>query len=64
MIIGSQYQMLCGSPYQAEGIGRTDDAMWGRHKGRYWRDKVYKPHALGKVPLRIGRNAINVAQRE
>ena len=34
-------------PYQAEGIGRTDDAMWGRHKGS---DKVYKPHALGKVP--------------
>ena len=34
-------------PYQAEGIGRTDDAMWGKHKGT---DKVYKPHPLGKVP--------------
>ena len=34
-------------PYQAEGIGRTDDAMWGRHKST---DKVYKPHPLGKVP--------------
>ncbi len=34
-------------PYQAEGIGRTDDAMWGKHKGV---DKVYKPHPLGKVP--------------
>ena len=34
-------------PYQAEGIGRTDDAMWGKHKGT---DKIYKPHPLGKVP--------------
>lgn len=34
-------------PYQAEGIGRTDDAMWGKHKGT---DKVYKPHPAGKVP--------------
>lgn len=34
-------------PYQAEGIGRTDDAMWGKHKGT---NKVYKPNALGKVP--------------
>ncbi len=34
-------------PYQAEGIGRTDDAMWGKHKGT---DKVYKPNPLGKVP--------------
>nr|CBL42926.1 DNA methylase N-4/N-6 domain protein [Candidatus Magnetobacterium bavaricum] len=34
-------------PYQAEGIERTDDAMWGKHKGT---DKVYKPHPLGKVP--------------
>ena len=34
-------------PYQAEGIGRTDDAMWGKHKGT---NKVYKPNPLGKVP--------------
>lgn len=34
-------------PYQAEGIGRTDDAMWGKHRGT---DKVYKPHPLGKIP--------------
>ena len=34
-------------PYQAEGIGRTDDAMWGKHRGS---NKVYKPHSLGKVP--------------
>jgi site-specific DNA-methyltransferase (adenine-specific) len=34
-------------PYQAEGIDRTDDAMWGKHKGT---DKIYKPHPLGKVP--------------
>jgi DNA modification methylase len=34
-------------PYQAEGLGRTDDAMWGKHKGT---NKVYKPHPLGKVP--------------
>ena len=34
-------------PYQAEGLGRKDDAMWGRHKGT---DKVYKPHSLGKIP--------------
>jgi len=33
--------------YQAEGIGRTDDSMWGRHKGT---NKVYKPHPKGKVP--------------
>lgn len=33
--------------YQAEGIGRTDDAMWGKHKGT---NKVYKPHPLGKIP--------------
>jgi DNA modification methylase len=34
-------------PYQAEGIGRKDDAMWGKHKGT---NKVYKPNALGKIP--------------
>jgi site-specific DNA-methyltransferase (adenine-specific) len=34
-------------PYQAEGISRTDDAMWGKHRGT---EKVYKPHPLGKVP--------------
>ena len=34
-------------PYQAEGLGRTDDAMWGKHKGT---SKIYKPHPLGKVP--------------
>ncbi|GAP72086.1 DNA methylase N-4/N-6 domain protein [Candidatus Symbiothrix dinenymphae] len=34
-------------PYQAEGMGRNDDAMWGKHKGT---DKVYKPNPLGKVP--------------
>ena len=34
-------------PYQAEGIGRKDDAMWGKHKGT---DKVYKPNPLGKIP--------------
>ena len=34
-------------PYQAEGIGRTDDTMWGKHKGT---NRVYKPHPLGKVP--------------
>ena len=34
-------------PYQAEGLGRTDDAMWGKHKGT---NKVYKPHPLGKIP--------------
>jgi site-specific DNA-methyltransferase (adenine-specific) len=34
-------------PYQAEGINRKDDSMWGRHKGT---DKVYKPHPLGKIP--------------
>ena len=28
-------------PYQAEGIGRKDDAMWGKHKGT---NKVYKPN--------------------
>jgi site-specific DNA-methyltransferase (adenine-specific) len=34
-------------PYQAEGIGRKDDSMWGRHKGT---EKIYKPHPLGKIP--------------
>jgi site-specific DNA-methyltransferase (adenine-specific) len=34
-------------PYQSEGFGRTDDAMWGKHKGT---DKVYKPNPLGKIP--------------
>ena len=34
-------------PYQAEGIGRKDDAMWGKHKGT---NKVYKPNPLGKIP--------------
>ena len=34
-------------PYQAEGIRRTDDSMWGRHKGT---NKIYKPHPLGKTP--------------
>jgi site-specific DNA-methyltransferase (adenine-specific) len=34
-------------PYQAEGIGRKDDAMWGKHKGS---DTVYKPNPLGKIP--------------
>ena len=34
-------------PYQAAGLARTDDAMWGKHKGV---SKVYKPHPLGKVP--------------
>jgi len=34
-------------PYQAEGIGRKDDAMWGKHRGT---DKVYKPNPLGKIP--------------
>ena len=34
-------------PYQAEGLGRTDDAMWGKHKGT---NKVYKPNPLGKIP--------------
>lgn len=34
-------------PYQAEGIERTDAAMWGKHKGD---NKVYKPHPLGKIP--------------
>jgi DNA modification methylase len=34
-------------PYQAEGINRTDDSMWGKHKGT---NKIYKPHPLGKVP--------------
>jgi hypothetical protein len=34
-------------PYQAEGINRTDDAMWGKHKGT---KKIYKPNPLGKVP--------------
>lgn len=34
-------------PYQAEGIGRKDDAMWGKHKGT---NKIYKPNPLGKIP--------------
>ncbi len=34
-------------PYQAEGLNRADDSMWGRHRGT---TKVYKPHPLGKVP--------------
>jgi len=34
-------------PYQAEGINRKDDAMWGKHKGK---DTAYKPHPLGKIP--------------
>ncbi|GHT25651.1 hypothetical protein FACS18942_01240 [Planctomycetales bacterium] len=34
-------------PYQAEGINRKDDAMWGKHKGT---ERVYKPHPLGKIP--------------
>ena len=34
-------------PYQAEGLERTDDAMWGKHKGT---DKVYKPNPFGKIP--------------
>ena len=34
-------------PYTAEGISRTDDAMWGKHKGT---NKIYKPHPLGKIP--------------
>jgi site-specific DNA-methyltransferase (adenine-specific) len=34
-------------PYQAEGINRKDDSMWGKHKGT---DKLYKPHPLGKIP--------------
>lgn len=34
-------------PYQAEGVNRKDDAMWGKHKGT---DTVYKPHPLGKIP--------------
>ena len=45
-----QYQFFPDAvriPYQAEGIGRTDDAMWGKHKGS---NTVYKPHSLGKVP--------------
>lgn len=34
-------------PYQAEGLKRKDDAMWGKHKGT---DRVYKPNPLGKIP--------------
>ncbi|MFH0765436.1 MAG: DNA methyltransferase [Calditrichota bacterium] len=34
-------------PYQAEGIQRKDDSMWGKHKGT---NKIYKPHPLGKIP--------------
>jgi len=34
-------------PYQAEGQGRTDSSMWGKHKGS---NKAYKPNPLGKVP--------------
>lgn len=33
--------------YQAQGLGRKDDSMWGKHKGT---NKVYKPNPLGKVP--------------
>jgi site-specific DNA-methyltransferase (adenine-specific) len=33
--------------YEAEGLGRKDDAMWGKHKGS---DKIYKPNPLGKIP--------------
>ena len=41
------YPDLIRIPYQAEGIGRTDDAMWGKHEGT---NKVYKPNPLGKIP--------------
>jgi len=34
-------------PHEAEGMGRKDDAMWGKHKGT---NKVYKPNPLGKIP--------------
>jgi len=34
-------------PYQAEGLQRKDDSMWGRHKGT---NKIYKPHPEGKIP--------------
>ena len=34
-------------PYEAEGMGRKDDAMWGKHKGS---EKIYKPNPLGKIP--------------
>jgi DNA modification methylase len=34
-------------PYQAEGLTRTDDSMWGKHQGT---EQVYKPHPLGKIP--------------
>lgn len=34
-------------PYQAEGINRKDNAMWGKHKGT---NKIYKPHPKGKIP--------------
>lgn len=34
-------------PYRAEGQGRKDESMWGRHKGT---DRVYKPNPLGKIP--------------
>ncbi|GHU45263.1 hypothetical protein FACS1894190_17350 [Spirochaetia bacterium] len=47
---GSKYTFNADAiriPYQAEGLGRTDDAMWGKHKGT---DKVYKPNPLGKIP--------------
>lgn len=47
---GKSYQFNSDAiriPYQAEGIGRKDDAMWGKHKGT---DKVYKPNPLGKIP--------------
>jgi site-specific DNA-methyltransferase (adenine-specific) len=33
--------------YEAEGLGRKDEAMWGKHKGS---DKIYKPNPLGKIP--------------
>ncbi len=34
-------------PYQAEGINRKDDSMWGKHKGT---NTIYKPNPLGKIP--------------
>ena len=37
-------------PYQAEGIGRTDDAMWGKHRGT---NKIYNLILLERF-LKIG----------
>ena len=34
---------VLGFTYKAEGIGRTDDAMWGKHRGT---NTVYKPHPV------------------